>query len=204
MSALRKPTIEDRIRRYEGLVRSTAAILERNPKVEEDFDDLCSMLRIKVWQGLESYDGQHASRMTEERYVFMCVANLKKDIGRRRRTDTRGREVSFEDLVLGWDDGGDPFDHRALHVDPETVFQEIEADGAFLPSTLNDRERHVICYLYAGYNQTEITKLLDLTKREMETAIGAVRVKMADWRPVAPTADLSIEESVADGERALV
>ena len=77
--------IDDQIAGYEGLVRATAA--RYVGKVEAmDFDDICSVLRIKVWQALVKFDPAKC-RTNEEGFVFMCVRNRCKDLVKRQKPE---------------------------------------------------------------------------------------------------------------------
>lgn len=172
-----KPTVEarraeDRIRAYEGLVRKTASLLEG--RVDESYEDLCSMIRIKVWRALESYDPER-SKLPERNYVFSCVVNLKKDLYKKEAR--RDEDLYLEDLTAA---AG--FEERYLAVE-EVVQESLEDEGVFLPSTLSHVERRVITYLYVGYTEWDARRELGLKRGEMADAMGAIRAKMADWAP---------------------
>lgn len=165
---------------YEGLIRKTAAMYA--PHVEEEFDDICQHLRVKVWKALETYD-ERKSRMPVERYVFMCVKNRTKDLFRK----VSHGDLHIEDLRTG-DDGSqrDWFDARYLSEAPDQTYATVEDGMPVIPSTLSSHERHVVVLLYRDYRQAEIARLLGLSRWEMECTIGAIRSKMADWRPTTP------------------
>lgn len=167
------------IRYYEGLVRKTAA--RYVPFVEEDFEDICSIFRAKVWRALVSFDPER-SRMTQDKFVFSCVKNQGKDLVKRRKRD----EAFISDER---DQGTDAFDARYLQRASDDVYGRIEDGVLLLPSTLTETERFVLGLLYLDYSQKEAILLLRLSKREMERAVRAIREKMADWRP-------SVSESV--------
>lgn len=152
---------------YEGLVRKTAGMIA--PLVQEEYEDIAAILRIKVWRALEAYDPSRA-RQPVERYVFMCVTNQKKDLLKRKRR----HEVPLEDTYEVW-------------VDPDVVFGEVEDVTPVIPSTLSGLERELIARLYVGYTERQAAQLLGLTRSQVERALDGVRVKMADWRPSAPT-----------------
>lgn len=167
------------IRYYEGLVRKTAA--RYVAFVEEDFDDICAIFRVKIWRALIAFDPER-SGMTQDDYVFMCVKNQGKDLVKRRKRD----EAFISDER---DQGTDAFDARYLQRASDDVYGRIEDGVLLLPSTLTETERFVLGLLYLDYSQKEAILLLRLSKREMERAVRAIREKMADWRP-------SVSESV--------
>jgi RNA polymerase sigma factor (sigma-70 family) len=168
-----------RVEFYEGLVRKTASIYTRY--VEYEFDDVAAMLRIKVWQALEAYDPAR-SRMTVERYVFMCVKNKCKDLVDLRRRN----ELYIEDLTVADGQGNelrDAFESRYLSSSGDT--EHVEAGTPVIPSTLTPVERDVLALLYLDYSQREAAAQLGIRRNEMERAVKAIRQKMADWRPTA-------------------
>lgn len=157
---------------YEGLVRKTAAMCA--PVVQEDYDDIVSILRIKVWRALEAFDPTR-SDMPVERYVFSCLQNQKKDLLKRRRR----REVFFEDLTAA--DSYEPC------VSSEVVYGDVEAELPVIPSTLTRLEVDVVLRLYTDCSQRETAILLGLSRAEMERTVKGIRTKMADWRPSGAT-----------------
>jgi RNA polymerase sigma factor (sigma-70 family) len=163
-----RPAVQTDIGFYEGLVRKTAAIIA--PYVQEDYEDIVSILRIKVWRALEAFDSTR-SAMPVERYVFSCVANQKKDLLKRRRR----HEVSFDDLA-------DAATYEPS-VTADSVYAEVEAELPVIPCTLTQLERAVILRLYTDCSQRETAVLLGLSRAEMERTVKGIRTKMADWRP---------------------
>lgn len=169
---------------YEGLVRKTAARIE--PYVEEDFDDLCSLYRIKVWRALESFD-QSKSRVPVERYVFSCVMNLSKDLGKKMKRNFAYIE-DFTSPSPEQDQAhhahGDKFIDRYLSVDDDDVFSELPSWDSFtLPATLVETEVKVLVLLYQDYGYAEVALRLGITKREVTVTAKSIRDKMEDWRP---------------------
>jgi RNA polymerase sigma factor (sigma-70 family) len=152
---------------YEGLVRKTASMIA--PLVQEEYDDIVAILRIKVWRALVAYDASRAS-LPVERYVFMCVTNQKKDILKRKRRHEVPLDESYDDPV-----------------DAELVYAAIEDVTPVIPNTLGTLERQLVVKLYVGYTERQAAQLLGLTRREMERTLEGVRTKMADWRPTAVT-----------------
>lgn len=145
---------------YEGLVRKTASLIA--PYVQEEYDDIVAILRIKVWRALLTFDAARATQPVQ-RYVFMCVANQKKDLLKRKRR----HEVPF-------DDDYDP------SVDRDVIYGEVEDVTPVLPCTLNLLERNLITRLYLGYTERQTARLLGLSRAEMENTLAGVRSKMTE------------------------
>lgn len=176
----RDPT-DAELRHYEGLIFATAQLTA--PLVEEDFDDVQQMFRIKAWRAVCAYDPAR-SRMSRDRYVFMVLKNLQKDIIKKKR---RG-DVSIEGLTARETESGeldtrDSFDERYLSSTEEAVYREVIEGLPLIPSTLSDLERRVLCLLYSDYKQSEVGRALSLEKRDVERCVRSIRMKMADWRP---------------------
>lgn len=166
---------------YEGLIFTTASMYA--PQVEEEFEDICQLLRMKVWRALELFDPER-SKMPVERYVFMCVKNRCKDLVTKHR---RG-EVYMEDQRrnAGEDVGSlDWFENRYLSTDHEQTFGDVDEGAPLMPSTLTGREREVIVLLYRHHTQAEVVRILSLRRSEMERIMRTIRDKMADWKPTA-------------------
>lgn len=163
---------------YEGLIRKTASMYVLY--VDEEFEDIVSIFRIKVWRALAAYDPSR-SRMPVERYVFSCVKNQAKDLlKRRRRTDVYIADQSFDDGAE------DSFERQYLAVSADEVYELAEEGPPLIPSTLTDVERQVVGLLYLTYSQRESADRLGLTRPQMERAMRSIRVKMADWAPPVP------------------
>jgi RNA polymerase sigma factor (sigma-70 family) len=163
---------------YEGLCRKTASMYV--PFVEEEYEDIVQILRVKVWRALETFDPAR-SKMPVERYVFMCVKNQCKDLVKKRK---RG-EKYIEDIAptTGELPLRDSFDERYLSATHEEIYGLVDEGDPLVPSTLTPTEKQVVCLLYRSYRQTEAARLLGLTRSEMERCIAAIRMKMADWHP---------------------
>jgi len=178
----------DLLAHYEGLVRKTAAMYEGI--VEEDFDDICQLLRIKVWRALVAFDPTKA-RQTRDQYVFMCLRNRVKDLVKK----VRRNELFIEDIAptreAQGDGSRDRFEARYLLEAEETVFDCVEKP--LIPSTLTHRERVVVAYLYLDYSQVEIAEATDLSSKEIATSVVEIRTKMADWHP----SPRQVEQAVA-------
>lgn len=178
------------IKFYEGLIFTTAGMYA--PRVEEEFDDICQLLRMKVWRALELYDPAR-SRMPVERYVFMCVKNRCKDlVTKHRRGDVYIEDQRRSGTGVGTGPGGvgdagtlDVFEAQYLAADHEQVFGGVDAGTPLIPSTLTGREREVIVLLYRDHSQAEVVRILGLRRSEMERIMRAIRDKMADWKPTA-------------------
>lgn len=163
------------IKFYEGLIFTTASMYA--PQVEEEFDDICQLLRMKAWRALELFDPAR-SKMPVERYVFMCIKNRCKDLVTKHR---RG-EVYIEDQR--WADGDlDPFEARYLSADHDQTFGIVDAGLPLVPSTLTGIERQVVVLLYRDRTQAEIARTMGLRRSEMERTMRSIRAKMADWKP---------------------
>lgn len=153
---------------YEGLIHKTAGMY--SPHIQDDYEDIVSILRIKVWRALEAYDPTR-SRQPIERYVFSCVRNQVKDLLKRR--------VRHEVYMA------DP-EPLLPSVPADVVYAEVEDEHLSIPSTLTELEREVVLRLYVGETLQEAARWLGVPRPEVTRALARVREKMADWRPPAP------------------
>lgn len=189
---------------YEGLVRKTAARYAGIMRiVGDDFDDVCQVLRLKVWKALLAFE---PGRYSEDRlvaardsYVFGCLRNQIKDMLKQaeRSKGTPRDSYSIEGFTTGRGDRienpgdagseRDRFDSRYLQVREDEVFGEVEADAVLIPSTLNPNERRVLICMYLEYSQPEAALRLGLQRTEVERAVKNIRKKMADWKPSSET-----------------
>lgn len=176
---------------YEGLVRKTAALYVG--VVEEDFDDLCQIFRIKAWKALLAFDPAR-SRTGRDRWVFSCIKNQAKDLlpPKRARRDwlfiediapISNSTENYGNGTLGGAREHDSFYARYLGVTAEEVFGSIEEDVALVPSTLTPTERNVVALLYIGCDYGEIASRTDLERKKVATVVRRIREKMEDWRP---------------------
>jgi RNA polymerase sigma factor (sigma-70 family) len=169
---------------YEGLIFTTAQRLVRQG-VEAEMEDIQQILRIRVWKAIERFDASRGK--PRDKYVFMVVFDGAKDIAKKKR---RG-ELLIEDIApANLSDRGsdspaprDKFEERYLSADHEEVYGEVDEGELHLPNTLNERERGVLDLMRRHYRQTEIADVLGITKREVESAVRGIRIKLADWRP---------------------
>lgn len=175
----------ERVEYYEGLVRKTASMYEGI--VQEEYEDLCSILRIKCWRALESFD-QSKSRVPIQNYVFSCVRNQVKDLLKRKRRN----DLYIEDIAPGIEHGApgspanrDRFEMRYMKAEEDEAFAEILAETPLIPSTLNGPEQRVLTCLYLEYSHAEVSEALSLTPREVARAVRAIKDKLADWKPSA-------------------
>lgn len=162
---------------FEGLVFRTAQMYA--PYIQEDEEDIRQVLRIKVWRALSAYDDTKATQSVE-RFVFSCVKNQVKDLLKKKKRP--------EDFIEDKAPADEPmrregWELRHLSADPDQVFATVEEEGLPLPSTLTSLERQVAVLLVADYNQTEVAKLLGVTRQKVRAAHAQVKVKMADWNP---------------------
>lgn len=194
---------EARLRHFDGLViETTRQIIATG--VELEFDDVAQLLRIKVWHAVEKFDAERAAaskflshardrhgRSPLERFVYGCVANMRKDIEKRPRRFNQSIEGIRDRSTAKFDRFGgvalmgiaDWFDLRYLSVDHEDVFGEVEGDDPPLPSTLTEVERQVVGLRLDGLMLMEIDRELGLSRGERERVMRSVREKLADWRP---------------------
>lgn len=164
---------------YEGLIFKTASMYAGF--LEEDFEDVAQILRIKAWRALMAFDSRRSS-LPVERYVFSCVKNQCKDLVKKRRRN----ELYIEDYAGTNDVGGGDvtsrFEARYLSSDEGQHFAHVDGPP-LIPSTLTSFEREVVALLYLDYSQKEAAEMLGVRRNEMERAVRSVRDKMADWRP---------------------
>jgi RNA polymerase sigma factor (sigma-70 family) len=182
------------ISQYEGLVKKTASLTVEH--CEEDFDDICQLFRVKVWKALLSFDPTQVKdaeakdkhgRTAQDRYVYMCVKNMAKDLVKRVRRNI----ISMEQMVQ--EPGGDfAHDHRISHdnftsrylsVAEDQVFQEVEEAVPLIPSTLDARERRIATLLYLDFDNGEIGQQLGIQRKQVATIVRGMREKLADWAP---------------------
>lgn len=170
---------------YEGLVRKTAGRYQG--VIQEEYEDLCAILRIKCWRALESFDPAK-SRVPIQNYVFSCMRNQVKDLlKRKKRNDLYIEEIA---PVSPNPRGGQPrpsardrFEERYSSAAEEEVFAEVLAETPLIPSTLTTLERGVVILLYLEYGQAQMAESLGVNKREIAKAVKGVKDKMSDWKP---------------------
>lgn len=165
---------------YEGLVRTTAA--RYAPLLDDDFDDVAQVLRMKVWQALDRFDPSR-SNMDVRNYVFQCVRNRLKDLFKqqdRLNKKRRGAQLYIEDFMA---DAEMNFTARHLKLDQEVAYFSVEDEDIAVPSTLNELERSVVALLLLDFSQAEIARQLNVGRARIRSAHASVQEKMADWRP---------------------
>lgn len=155
---------------YDGLVFKTASLW--TGYMQEDFEDLQQIIWEKVVKALRAYDPTR-SKLPVERYVFMCVMNLRKDLLKRRRRD----DIFIEDQRV------EHHHFEGRYLSEIHTYDTIEAERPLIPSTLSQTERHVLALLYEGYTEREVQRVLGCTKRECEAALNALQAKFGDWKP---------------------
>jgi RNA polymerase sigma factor (sigma-70 family) len=164
---------------YEGLIRKTAAMYA--PRIQEDYEDIVQVLRVKVWRSLAAYDPSR-SKLPVERYVFSCVANQVKDLLKRKRR----HEVYLEDLTQTSVDGDElapGYLQEYLSVGHDEVFGDVERELPELPATLSIHELEVVVRLYLDANHRRIAVELNLTRPEIDATVDSIRTKMAEHFP---------------------
>jgi RNA polymerase sigma factor (sigma-70 family) len=182
---------------FEGLVRKTAGRYQ--PRLEEDYDDICQFLRYKVWKALLSVDpeqlrtraltSQYTALQLRDRYVFSCIANAVKDLLKRKRhnllfiedmTATRFEHYEGGNGTTAARDQRDAFDERYLREDD--AFTKVD-DDVLIPSTLTRDEREILLLMYLDYKPAEIAAQKAVPRKEVSAAMKTIREKMADWSP---------------------
>ena len=191
MDANRKNPRE--VKHYEGLVRKTAA--ELVPRVEEDFDDICQFLRMKVWKAIDAFNPARVKTTSRfspdqqlERFVYSCVKNATIDVLKKKRRNL----IFIEDIVRtaeherpdGEWEKRDGFEKRYLSVDNAYATVE-EGTLPFVPSTLTDTERRVLFLLVLDYKPAEIAVEVGVRHKDVWALTKEIREKMADWKPSA-------------------
>ena len=174
-----------RVEFYEGLVKTTAG--KYHAKVQEEYEDMCQALRLKVLEALASYDPARAKQPIKG-YVFSCVVNKVKDYIKRRRRD----DLYLEDVAESWSGSGDgarektgttyQFEAQYFMEEEAEVFRAILSQTP-LPADLTDTEETVLLGLYLEFQQKDIAERFDLTTREVAKAVKSIKEKMADWKP---------------------
>jgi DNA-directed RNA polymerase specialized sigma24 family protein len=157
-----------------------------------DFEDVCQVLRVRVWKALEAWDPTNQktrkrlrSGKSEEElrdaFVFGCVRNQVKDLLKRNPP----RDLLIEDVAPDTEDVAlrDRFELRYLTDDPDLIFREAEDSTPLVPNTLNRNERLVLACAYLGYNGPETAERIGIDKRRIASIMRSLREKMSDWRP---------------------
>lgn len=187
------------LRSYEGLVYTTASMIvadlrgRGNVTPDDDFDDVMQLLRLKVYRALLGFNLAKARRkrgesaaQTRDRYVFMCVYDMRKDIVKRKRTTVLLIDdiAPSSEMESSHEHGPrDSFDARYLAQTEEDTYAAVEAQLPLIPNTLSGLERAVLVLLYRDYTHREIAARLGTTRGEVSSAVRALRAKLADWRP---------------------
>lgn len=169
MAALSKRPKPTDLAFYDGLVFKTASLW--SGYMQEDFEDLQQIIWEKVVKALRAHDPKR-SRLPTERYVFMCVLNLRKDLLKRRRRD---------DVYIA--DQAEPDSFELRYRCETTTYDAVEDERPLIPSTLTAVEREALALLYAGYSDRELQRRLSLTRRECETVLNRLQAKFGDWKP---------------------
>lgn len=203
---------------YEGLVFRTAQLLVtgehpdcHNRPVEQEEDDVRQVLRMKVFYALkryepakvvkrdtstrERYGSRRPADKARDRWVNMCVRDCAKDVAKRKRRDLLliedvAPETSHGQFGSGGHGGQrDKFEAKYLAKDHAAEFAEVEDEFPTVPNTLSQRERDVMGLMYDGHKQVEIVGILEISKREVESAVRGIRAKLADWKPTGSGPD---------------
>jgi RNA polymerase sigma factor (sigma-70 family) len=135
------------------------------PHVQDEYEDIVSILRIKVWRALCAFDPARSS-MPVQRYVFSCMKNQAKDLVKRRRRN----EVFFDDVT-------GPEESTAVEADE--VYAEVERELPELPATLTGLEQEIIVRLYLDLTQRQVAVTLCISRTEMDRSMRSIREKLA-------------------------
>lgn len=193
------PDIDARLAQFEGLIAETARqIVARG--VELELDDVAQLLRVKAWRALIAHDTGRG--LSQRRFVFGCVYNMRKDIEKRpRRHNASVDQLRAFDVYVREDAHGsasaDRFDARYLCVDAEQVYGTVEDDDLILPSTLTAIERRVIALRLDGRLLIEIDADLGFSRAQRERIMRSIRTKLADWAPTPEPATITLPQSAA-------
>jgi RNA polymerase sigma factor (sigma-70 family) len=172
---------------YEGLCRKTAS--RYFPYVEESYEDIVQLLRIKSWQALKSFDPTKA-RQPVEGYVFQCLVNRCKDLLRKKKRN----ELYIEDLapnvnivMPGSSSGGqidgaprDSFEARYLARDQNLA---DVLDDAVSELGLGEVALGVAEMLRDGHPKAAAGRAFGLTETEMRSALDEIEAAVhRHWR----------------------
>jgi RNA polymerase sigma factor (sigma-70 family) len=170
---------------YEGLCRKTAG--RYAPYVEEDYEDIVQVLRIKVWQAIRAYNPQKAKQPIDG-FVFQCVVNRCKDLLRKKKRD----ELYIEDvapnanIVLagsGGESTGDPRDaFEARYLSEDAALAESLQDS-IVELGLSELAHNVAELLRDGYPRVEAIRRYTLTEGQMRSALDEIEAAVhRSWR----------------------
>lgn len=167
-----------------------------------DFEDVCQVLRVKIWKALLAFEPDRYPRgrlgKARDSFIFGCVRNAVKDLVKRQREQA----LFIEDVApspsvthqvggrtAGHESGPrDAFELRYLSAPSEESFGSIDEGHLVLPNTLTSDERRVLLHMYIGFSQTETAEELGIDRQKVISIVRLIRRKMADWRPSAPQA----------------
>lgn len=194
------------LERYEGLVKKTSSMYVGIIR-QMDFEDICQVMRLRVWKALEAWDPNNAKtkkklaagkseRELRDAFIFGCVRNQAKDLVKRNKT----QDLYIDDLAGQTDDGDllrDRFEFRYLQEDAELVFQEAEEADPLIPNTLSHNERLVLICAYLNYNGPETAERLGIGRRQVASTMRTLREKMSDWRPDGAAAEMVLSDGPA-------
>lgn len=184
---------------YEGLIHSTAG--RYAPYLDEDFEDIQQILRLKVWQALRAFDPSR-TKLPVQNYVFACMRNRVKDLlkGQDRRNKARGGSQLHIEDVAGDQAAVHAFEARYLAQSREETYSDVEDERMPLPATLTPLEVSVVQLLLLDFNQTEIAGHLKVSRQRVRAAHQEIQTKMADWRPEASAPVASLLEALQSRE----
>jgi DNA-directed RNA polymerase specialized sigma24 family protein len=180
-------SIGGELRAFEGLVHTTARMFAAQVRREEE--DLAQELRVRVWRAIVTYDATK-SPLSLERYVFQAVTNKIKDFKRdavreaRRREDSGTTLLHIEDIRVRHNETAqEVFDGYFHYVSHDEVYGDIDEGSFELPATITASEAAVLVLLMMGLSKRQAAERLVVARGEVERSVGALRIKLADWRP---------------------
>jgi RNA polymerase sigma factor (sigma-70 family) len=176
---------------FEGLIITTARMHAK--QVRWDEEDMAQELRVKVWKALPRYDSSR-STISLRSYVFGVITNRVKDFKRdtsrevRRRSDNGISFMHTEDWTAGSSSDMDnsatsvfeALFHCASH---DEVYGAIDEGKFLLPATLTNIEARVLVLLMMQWSKPETALRLGLSTCQVQTIVGRLRRKLADWDP---------------------
>lgn len=190
------------LERYEGLVKTTASQIVAGG-VEMEFDDVAQLLRIKVWSAIQKFEPRRAAegrrlnrprdrrgRTPLDRWVFLVLANYRKDLERMPRRYVQSMEAFRESQGTGQHGERktglqDKFDAKYLcALDSRPSDDELD-----LPPDLTETERQVIALRLQGTLAPQIESELGLTRAQRVRVMRSLREKLGDLDPARKRQD---------------
>lgn len=181
---------------FEGLVAKTASQIVEGG-VEMDYEDICQVLRVKVWHAVQRFSEERAlssrtmgttrnGRSPLERYVFGCVLNLRRDLEKRPRRSEASLEGIRNDPQR---DLCDWFDAKFLSIDHGQVYGAVDGDiDHERQLDLTSVERQVIRLRTRGLLWQQVDLQVGLSRVQRARVLESVRAKLGELSPDVPPA----------------